>query len=624
MQGMTCSGCEQHVAVALENMGAKAIEVDFRRGEAVFELPDDVKVEDAKNAIADANYHPGEAEEFQSEQKTNLLKKYRLNVEGMTCTGCEEHIAVALENAGAKGIEVDFRRGEALFELPYDVDIDIAKTAITDAQYQPGEAEEIQVQSEKRTDVSLNDEGNYDYDYIIIGSGGAAFSSAIEAVALNAKVAMIERGTVGGTCVNVGCVPSKTLLRAGEINHLAKNNPFVGLHTSASNVDLAPLVKQKNDLVTEMRNEKYVNLIDDYGFELIKGEAKFVNENTVEVNGNQITAKRFLIATGASLTAPNIPGLDEVDYLTSTSLLELKKVPNRLTVIGSGYIGMELGQLFHNLGSEVTLIQRSERLLKEYDPEISEAITKALTEQGINLVTGATYERVEQDGDIKKVHVEINGKKRIIEAEQLLIATGRKPNTESLNLHAAGVEVGSRGEIVIDDYLKTTNSRIYSAGDVTPGPQFVYVAAYEGGLAARNAIGGLNQKVNLEVVPGVTFTSPSIATVGLTEQQAKEKGYEVKTSVLPLDAVPRALVNRETTGVFKLVADAKTLKVLGAHVVAENAGDVIYAATLAVKFGLTVGDLRETMAPYLTMAEGLKLAVLTFDKDVSKLSCCAG
>ena len=152
----------------------------------------------------------------------------------------------------------------------------------------------------------------------------------------------------------------------------------------------------------------------------------------------------------------------------------------------------------------------------------------------------------------------------------------------------------------------------------------VYPKPYEGGLAARNAIGGLNQKVNLEVVPGVTFTSPSIATVGLTEQQAKEKGYEVKTSVLPLDAVPRALVNRETTGVFKLVADAKTLKVLGAHVVAENAGDVIYAATLAVKFGLTVGDLRETMAPYLTMAEGLKLAVLTFDKDVSKLSCCAG
>lgn len=525
------------------------------------------------------------------------MKKFRVNVQGMTCTGCEEHVAVALENIGAKGIELDFRRGEAVFALPNDIEVEAAKKAIAEAKYQPGEAEEVQSQET----VQLGNEG--DYDYIIIGSGGAAFSSAIEALKYGAKVAMIERGTIGGTCVNIGCVPSKTLLRAGEINHLAKNNPFVGLHTSADDVDLAPLIKQKNELVTELRNSKYVDLINDYGFELIKGEAKFVDEKTVEVNGMQLSAKRFLIATGASPAVPNIPGLEEVDYLTSTTLLELKKVPKRLTVIGSGYIGMELGQLFHNLGSEVTLMQRSPSLLKEYDPEISEAITQALTEQGINLVTGASFERIEQDGDIKKVHVDVNGKKRIIEADQLLVATGRTPNTANLNLQIAGVEVGSRGEIVIDEYSKTTNSRIYAAG---------------------NAIGGLNKKLNLQVVPGVTFTTPAIATVGLTEQQAKEKGYEVKTSVLPLDAVPRALVNRETTGVFKLVADAKTLKVLGTHVVAENAGDVIYAATLAVKFGLTVEDLRETMAPYLTMAEGLKLAALTFDKDVSKLSCCAG
>ncbi|PIC56964.1 mercury(II) reductase [Sporosarcina sp. P12(2017)] len=546
------------------------------------------------------------------------MKRYRISVQGMTCKGCEEHLAVALQNIGAKRIEVDFRRGEAVFELQNDVEVEIVKNAIAEAKYHPGGIEDLQTQV--KVDLGCED----DYDYIIIGSGAAAFSSAIEAVGYGAKVAMIERGTVGGTCVNIGCVPSKTLLRAGEINHSAKNNPFTGLHTTTQNVDLALLVQQKNDLVSTLRNEKYVNLIEDYDFDLIKGDAKFVNESTVEVNGNQITAKRFLIATGASPSIPNIPGLDEVEYLTSTTLLELKKVPKRLTVLGSGYIGLELGQLFHNLGAEVTLIQRSERLLKKYEPEISEAITQVLTEQGINLVSGAAYERVEQDGDIKKVHVEINGEKRIIEAEQLLVATGRKPNTESLNLHAAGVDVGSRSEIVIDEYSKTSNSQIYAAGDVTLGPQFVYVAAYQGGLAARNAIGGLNQKVNLEVVPGVTFTNPSIATVGLTEQKAKEKGLEVKTSVLPLDAVPRALVNRETTGIFKLVADAKTLKVLGVHIVAENAGEVIYAATLAVKFGLTIEDLRETLTPYLTMAEGLKLAALTFDKDVSKLSCCAG
>ncbi|MFZ3590366.1 mercury(II) reductase [Bacillus sp. DJP31] len=546
------------------------------------------------------------------------MNKFKIYIQGMTCTGCEEHVAVALENIGATNIEASFRRGEAVFELPDDIGIENAKKAIDEAKYQSGEIEEVQSQEK----VVLGNE--CDYDLLIIGSGGAAFSAAIKAIEYEAKVAMIERGTVGGTCVNIGCVPSKTLLRAGEINHLAKVNSFTGLQTSAGEVELAPLVKQKDELVSELRNQKYVNLIDEYGFDLIEGEAKFVDENTVEVNGKKLSAKRFLIATGASPSLPPISGLEEVDYLTSTTLLELKKVPKRLTVIGSGYIGMELGQLFHNLGSEVTLMQRGERLLKEYDPEISEAVEKALIEQGINLVKGATFERVEQVGEIKKVYVTVDGKQKVIESEQLLVAAGRKPNTDSLNLSVAGVEVGKRKEILINDYARTSNEKIYAAGDVTLGPQFVYVAAYEGGIVADNAIGGLNKKLDLSVVPSVTFTNPSIATVGLTEEQAIDKGYEVKTSVLPLNAVPRAIVNRETTGVFKLVADSKTLKVLGVHIVSEDAGDVIYAGTLAVKFGLTVEDLKESFAPYLTMAEGLKLAALTFDKDVSKLSCCAG
>lgn len=546
------------------------------------------------------------------------MNKFKVNIQGMTCAGCEKHVESALEKIGAKNIESSFRRGEAVFELPNEIEVESAKKAIDEAKYQPGEIEEVQ--SEEK--IVLGDEG--DYDLLIIGSGGAAFSAAIKSVEYGAKVAMIERGTVGGTCVNIGCVPSKTLLRAGEINHLAKVNPFIGLQTSAGKVELAPLVKHKDELVSELRNQKYVNLIDEYGFELIEGEAIFVDENTVEVNGKKLSAKRFLIATGVSPSLPPISGLEKVDYLTSTTLLELKTVPKRLTVIGSGYIGMELGQLFHNLGSEVTLMQRRERLLKEYDQEISEAVEKALIEQGINLVKGATFERVEQEGQIKKVHVTVDGKKKVVESEQLLVATGRKPNTDALKLSAAGVEVGKRKEILINDYARTSNEKIYAAGDVTLGPQFVYVAAYEGGIVADNAIGGLNKKLDLSVVPGVIFTNPSIATVGLTEEQAKEKGYEVKKSVLPLDAVPRAIVNRETTGVFKLVADAKTSKLLGVHIVSENAGDVIYAATLAVKFGLTVEDLKDSLAPYLTMAEGLKLAALTFDKDVSKLSCCAG
>src|SRR5699024_3088776 len=210
-------------------------------------------------------------------------------------------------------------------------------------------------------------------------------------------------------------------------------------------------------------------------------------------------AKRFLIATGASPSIPPISGLGKVDYLTSTTLLELKKVPKRLTVIGSGYIGMELGQLFSNLGSEVTLMQRSELLLKEYDPDISETVEKALIEQVINLVKGVTYECIV--GEMKKVHVTVDGKKKVVESDQLLVATGRKPNTDSLNLKVAGVEVGKRKEILINDFAQTSNKNVYAAGDVTLGPQFVYVAAYEGGIVADNAIGGLNKNLYLSVVP---------------------------------------------------------------------------------------------------------------------------
>lgn len=546
------------------------------------------------------------------------MKKYRIDVQGMTCSSCEEHVVIALENIGAVNIKASFRRNEATFEMPDDIAIETAQKAIIEAKYQTGDSELI----ESDHAPVLGDE--YNYDLIIIGSGGAAFSAAIQAMEFGAKVAIIERGTVGGSCVNVGCVPSKALLRAGEINHLAKSNPFNGLTTSAGTVDLAKLVEQKNELVAEMREQKYEQLIGEYGFELIRGEATFFDEKSIEVDGRRLTAKRFLIATGASPSIPDIPGLTDVEYLTSTTLLELKQLPKTLAIIGSGYIALELGQLFHDLGSEVTLMQRSPRILKEYDPEISEAATRAIIERGIHLITGVTYDRIEARDNLKQVHISVNDEKKVIEAEQLLIATGRKPNTEELNLHAAKVNIGSKGEIIVDDYLNTSNPIVYAAGDVTMGPQFVYVAANEGRIAADNAIGGLAKKINLEAVPSVIFTSSSVASVGLTEEQAIAKGYEVKTSVLPLDSIPRAVVNHETIGIFKLVADSKSSKVLGVHIVAENAGDVIYAATLVVKFGLTVEDLCDSLAPYLTMAEGLKLAALTFNKEISKLSCCAG
>jgi len=545
----------------------------------------------------------------------------RLEIQGMSCVDCERHIVRALQNIGAEDITADFRRGEAKFSLNDLNRLMDAREAVIQAGYQPGDAT-LTWMRQGQSDTEQN--GQFDYDLLIIGSGGAAFSAAIQAVSYGAKVAMVERGTIGGTCVNIGCVPSKTLLRAGEINRLAMQHPFQGLATSAGPVDLGQLVNQKNELVERLRQNKYIDLIDEYGFMLIRGEARFVDPRTVEVNGNRISARFFLIATGASPDVPDIPGLRDVDYLVSTTALELREVPKRLAVIGSGYIAMELGQWLHNLGSEVVLMQRGQRVLKSYDSEISEAITRAFTEQGIEIITEATFQRVEQKGNVKRVYITVDGEEKVIEAEALLVATGRKPNTDSLNLQAANVQLGPRGEVLVDEYLQTSNPYIYAAGDVTMGPQFVYVAAYQGAIAAENALSGNRRRADLSVVPAVTFTHPSVATVGMTEEQAKRAGYEVLTSVLPLDAVPRALANRETNGVFKLVADATSRKLLGAHVVAENAGDVIYAALLAVKFGLTIEDLNSTLAPYLTMAEGLKLATLTFDKDVAKLSCCAG
>ncbi|MBI2939199.1 MAG: mercury(II) reductase [Chloroflexi bacterium] len=623
---MTCTGCELHVVRALERAGATEVKADFRRDEASFQAPVSVAPEALAEAVEAAGYQPGPVAAV---APTVPEHEFRMAVDGMTCAGCEAHVVEALERTGATRAHADFRRGEARFRASAPVDVNLLAAAVTDAGYQPGPVEALRPEREvtRRTTG-----GGTDYDLAIVGSGGAAFAAAIKASEAGARVVMIERGTLGGTCVNIGCVPSKTLLRAGELHFQAGHHPFAGIETRAGAVDLAALVAQKDELVRQLRREKYADLIEDYGWDVVSGEASFVDERTLRVDGDAIRARSFLLATGASPAVPPIPGLDQTPYLTSTSALDLQRVPESLVIVGSGYIALELGQLFRHLGSRVTLMQRSPRILREYDPEISEAVHEVMTEQGIEFVTGARFERVEGGAAGRRVHVEVGGEKRVVEGEELLVAAGRRPNTAALRLDRAGVRLGERGEIAIDEYARTTNPRVFAAGDVTLGPQFVYVAAYEGALAAENAIddpangdpaNGAGRRIDLRVVPAVTFTNPAIATVGLTEAQARGAGYSVKTSVLPAKAVPRALVNRDTHGVFKIVADEATDRILGVHVVAENAGDVIYAGVLAVKFNLTVQDLVETLAPYLTMAEGLKLAAQTFGKDVARLSCCA-
>lgn len=547
-----------------------------------------------------------------------MADQWILDVDGMTCDSCEQHVAGALEGAGAREVSASWREGTATFSHDGEPDPSALHKAFEGSGYTPGE-----LRSVGEPTLAPAPSNPVDYDLLVLGSGSAAYAAAIQARDHAKTVALVEANTVGGTCVNVGCVPSKALLRAAEVYHQAGHHPFAGVATQAGEVDLPALVAQKNDLVGVLRQEKYLDLINAYGFEVIRGTARFADAETVEVDGRSIRARAFLIATGASPAVPPIPGLEEAGYLTSTSALELKELPARLAVIGANAIGLELGQYFSHLGTEVVFLDIAERIAPFEEPEVSDALAAALRDEGSEVLAPTQITAVERSGDVRSVRVVSGGTERVVEVDEILVATGRRPNTEKLNLDAAGVEVDERGAVLVDEYLRTPNPRVFAAGDVTPAPQFVYVSAYQGALAARNALLGAGERVDLTGLPRVTFTAPQVASAGLTEAQAREAGHAVKTAVIDLDNVPRALVNRDTRGLIKLVADAETDRLLGASVLADAAGEVIQSAVLAIRFGITTTELAATFHPYLTMVEGLKLAAQTFTRDVKKLSCCA-
>ncbi len=541
-------------------------------------------------------------------------------IDGMTCSHCEAAVERALRAQGAQDIRADWRRGEVTFTLVDGVDLSTLRGAVRAAGYRPGEVTERR-EPERAPVIFSSSEA--DPDLVIIGGGSAAFSAAITAGELGARVVMIEEGTIGGTCVNVGCVPSKFLLRAAEVYHEAGHHGYAGVQTAALGVELDRLVAQKHELSGELRREKYEDLIEYYGWELLRGRARFIGPDAVAVDGRTVRARAFLIATGARPAVPAIPGLEEAGYLTSTSAMELDRLPSSLVVIGAGYVALELGQVFRSLGSEVTLLQRRPRLLPDYEPEVAEAMGAVLDRLGTTVLTGTQVLRVERTARGRRLILFRDGREETLEVEQILVAAGRRPNTEALDLERAGVAVDERGAPVLDETLRTTNPRIWAAGDVTLAPQFVYVAAYQGRVAARNAVLGLEEPADLSAVPEVIFTNPQVAAVGLTRAEADRQGYRVESAFLPIQAIARARVNLETAGGVVMVTEAESGRILGVQVVGGNAGEMIYAATLAVKHRLTVADLAESFAPYLTMAEGLRLAALAFERDVAKLSCCA-
>lgn len=465
-----------------------------------------------------------------------------------------------------------------------------------------------------------------DTDVAVIGSGGAAMAAALKAVEHGARVTLIERGTIGGTCVNVGCVPSKIMIRAAHIAHLRRHSPFDdGLSATPAAVMRERLVKQQQARVDELREAKYENILAGNPFiTVLHGDASFKDAGSLAVrlaDGGERTVAfdRCLIATGARPALPRIPGLRDTAYWTSTEALLSPSIPPRLAVIGSSVVAVELAQAFARLGSRVIILARS-TLFSRDDPAIGEALTAAFRDERIEVLEHTEASHVAfSHGEF--VLSTAGGELR---ADRLLVATGRTPNTARLNLDAVGVATTKQGAIAIDTAMRTSAPHIFAAGDCTDQPQFVYVAAAAGTRAAINMTGAGGATLDLSTMPSVVFTDPQVATVGITEDEAQRQGTEAESRLLTLDNVPRALANFDTRGFIKIVAEARSGRLLGVQAVAPEAGEFIQTAALALRAGMTVHDLADQLFPYLTMVEGLKLAAQTFTKDVSQLSCCAG
>jgi len=461
---------------------------------------------------------------------------------------------------------------------------------------------------------------------VIIGGGSAAFSAALKAAEIGAHATIINDGLpMGGTCVNVGCVPSKALIRAAEVLHRAQRPPpFAGIATSGRLLDFKAVIEQNRALVKELRQAKYADVIgDNPNITFIKGRGRFVDAKTVEVDGMKIRGDALLIATGARPRVPTIAGLDKVNYLTNETAFELDALPESLLVIGGRYIALECAQMFARMGSKVTVLQRSERVLPDETPDLTEAITGYLREEGLEIVTGVKLLHVTQEAEQVVVETRVSGAPQTFRAQRILVATGRAYNTENLGLENVGVQTNPDGSAKVSETLETSAAGIYAAGDVLGENMFVYTAAYEGALAVENAFNGANRKRDYAALPWVIFTDPQVAGVGLDEKQAAMQGIETDVAMLPLSHVPRSLAARDTRGFIKLIRNRATDQLVGARILAAEGSELLMEIALAIKFGITVRELTSCFHPYLTLGEGIKLAALAFSKDIGKLSCCA-
>lgn len=542
-----------------------------------------------------------------------------LQINGMTCPDCARHVQNVLETVeGVRAADVRFPAGQARVDLQDNV----SPKKLIEAVEKSGYGATVS------SSATISDKGNNatkQPHVAIIGSGSGAMAAAIKAAERGARITLIERGTIGGTCVNIGCVPSKIMIRAAEIAQLRRKSPFdTGVSAHDPIISRNRLLAQQQERVAALRHDKYENILDTIPeITLLRGSARFKDKRTLAIRMDDETTREVsfdqcLIATGASAFIPPIPGLAETPFWTSTEALESNEIPQRLIVIGASVVALELAQAFSRFGCKVTVLARH-KLFHGHDPDLGKLLTDVFRNEGIVVREHTTVDRV----DYLSGQFTLMLDKETITSDQLLLATGRAANTAMLGLDNAGVEADQQGRIRIDNRMATSVPGIYATGDCTQLPQFVYVSAAGGTRAAINMTGG-NALLDLTAMPSVIFTHPHVAMVGQDEKTAQQAGYRTDVRRLDLENVPRALVNFDTIGFIKLVADAESGQLLGVQAIAENAGELIQAAALALRCRMTVNELANELFPYLTMVEGLKLAAQTFTKDISHLSCCAG
>ena len=457
------------------------------------------------------------------------------------------------------------------------------------------------------------------YDAIVIGSGQAGTPLSKKLAESGLKTALIEKRWVGGTCVNDGCSPTKTMIASAKLAWSVANGEKLGVHVGGYTVDFHEIMDRKNEVVERMRGNSEKGIKETENLDLVYGTAVFTGPKEITVTLNDgakqvLSADKFFINVGEKPAIPEIDGIEKIDYLTSTSIMELDEIPEHLAIIGSGYIALEFGQMFSRFGSKVTILEQSERILRHEDEDIAEEIVKIFSEEDIKIITDCKVELIKKEGDNINLFLSIAEKEENISCTHVLVGAGRKPQTADLGLDVAGIEINEKGYVKVNDKLETSVEGIYALGDVKGGPAFTHIAYDDYRVIRKNIIENGNESIKDRLVPYCMFIDPQLGRVGITEQEAKESGKEILVATMPNSSVARSIETGDTRGMMKAVIDKGTGKILGASVLAEQGGEIVTILQLAMMSGITYEQLKDGVFAHPTYAESLNNLFMTLDK----------